>query len=69
MLLARHHMVLSKGWTWQYCGGAFIEHQRGEPNAPVWNVVTDASLIKGHSDIMGEPLHAFLRQLYLDLPR
>ena len=46
-----------------------IEHVGGEPQAPVWNVLTDASLVRDHSDIMGEPLHAFLRQLYLNLPR
>jgi hypothetical protein len=68
-MLASHDMTLPAKWTWQYCGGAFIEHVGGEPRAPVWNVLTDASLVRDHSDIMGEPLHAFLRQLYLNLPR
>jgi hypothetical protein len=30
--------------------------------------MTDAAVIADHNDIMGEPLHAFFRQLYLDLP-
>ena len=68
-MLASHDMALPANWAWQYCGGAFIEHVGGEPQAPVWNVLTDASLVRDHSDIMGEPLHAFLRQLYLNLPR
>ena len=30
-------------------------------------VITDASVMRSHGDIMGEPLHSFLRQLYLEL--
>ncbi len=56
-------------WTWQYCGGTTLLHKAYAPHSPVWNVVTDGTVIPNHSDIMGEPLHAFFRQLYLDLPQ
>lgn len=66
--LANSSMSLSKGWSWHYCGGTTITHTAHAPHTPVWNVVTDGEVIPNHSDIMGESLHAFLRQLYLDLP-
>lgn len=57
-------------WTWQYCGGTTIQALPPHgPHSPVWNVVTDGTVIPNHSDIMGEPLHAFFRQLYRDLPQ
>lgn len=61
---------LPRNWTWQYCGGTTIakNNQSAQSmNSPVWNVITDGSVIADHSDIMGEALHAFFRQLYLDL--
>jgi hypothetical protein len=66
--LARSNRVLPAGWQWQYCGGTTLVHEAHAPHSPVWNVVTDAAVIADHNDIMGEPLHAFFRQLYLDLP-
>ncbi|HMH48961.1 MAG TPA: hypothetical protein VK548_01915 [Candidatus Acidoferrum sp.] len=55
-------------WSWEYCGKAKLELMAGRaPHVPVWNITTDASLIRSHSDIMQEPLHAFLRQLYMTL--
>jgi hypothetical protein len=60
---------LAKTWKWQYCGGTTIVHKAQAPHSPVWNVITDSSVIPNHSDIMGEPLHAFFRQLYRDLPQ
>lgn len=72
--LAWENYVASQGGTppaafsWRYCGSQ-LKHQAHSPRSPVWNVVTDKSMVENHSDIMGEPLHAFLRQLYLDLPR
>lgn len=59
---------LQAKWTRQYCGGTSIVHENYSPHSPVWNVVTDGSVINDHNDIMGEPLHAFFRQLYLELP-
>jgi len=52
-----------------YCGGTTLRYKAHAPHSPVWNVVTDGTVIPNHSDIMGEPLHAFFRQLYLDLPQ
>lgn len=66
--LADRQGALPPGWKRQFCGGTAILHQRYEPHWPVWNVVTDGRIIPNHSDIMGESLHAFFRQLYLDLP-
>lgn len=56
---------------WAYCGSsqlAAIGQTDGTRQSPIWNVVADKEIIKDHSDIMGESLHAFLRQLYLTLP-
>jgi len=65
--LANQRGVLPSNWSWGYCGGAAIRHVRDSPMAPVWNVKTDGILVQNHSDIMGDSLHAFFRQLYLDL--
>jgi len=67
--LASRNKSLPAQWKWQYCGGTTILHKAHAPHSPVWNVVTEAMVIPNHSDIMGEPLHAFFRQLYLDLPQ
>ncbi|NMG76238.1 hypothetical protein [Aromatoleum diolicum] len=68
--VAAHPGGLPPDWEWRYCGGAFIRHKAAlNPGSLVWNVLTDDTLVRDHSDIMREPLHAFLRQLYLDLPR
>jgi hypothetical protein len=59
----------SKEWT--YCGSsqlATTAQTNGPKQSPIWNIVADKEIIKDHSDIMGESLHAFLRQLYLTLP-
>ena len=56
---------------WAYCGRsklAAIGQTNGPEQSPIWNVVADKEIIKDHSDIMGEGLHSFLRQLYLTLP-
>lgn len=66
---AYNNKSLQAGWEWQYCGGTTLRHKAHPPHSPVWNVVTDGTVIPNHSDIMGEPLHAFFRQLYLDLPQ
>lgn len=66
---AYNNKSLRAGWEWQYCGGTTLRHKAQAPHSPVWNVVTDGSVIPNHSDIMGEPLHAFFRQIYLDLPQ
>ena len=66
---AYNNKSLKAGWQWQYCGGTTLRHKAHPPHSPVWNVVTDGTVIPNHSDIMGEPLHAFFRQLYLDLPQ
>jgi hypothetical protein len=65
--LGNQHGVLPPHWSWGYCGAATIRHVQGKPMAPIWNVKTDGVLVQSHSDIMGESLHAFFRQLYLDL--
>jgi hypothetical protein len=67
--LAGRNRSLPAAWQWQYCGGTTLLHKAHAPHSPVWNVVTDGGVIPNHSDIMGEPLHAFFRQLYLDLPQ
>jgi hypothetical protein len=59
----------ANGFSWRYCGSRLDHLGMFSPRTPVWNVVTDKSMVEDHSDIMGESLHAFLRQLYLDLPR
>ena len=66
---AYNNKSLQAGWEWQYCGGTTLRHKAHPTHSPVWNVVTDGTVIPNHSDIMGEPLHAFLRQIYLDLPQ
>ncbi|MEO5658590.1 MAG: hypothetical protein ABIQ90_02170, partial [Polaromonas sp.] len=65
--LQARNFKLTGEWSWEYCGGTVIKHKPDAAQSPVWNVVTDASVIRSHSDIMGEPLHSFLRQLYLEL--
>lgn len=66
--LAGRNQSLPNDWTWQYCGGTTIFHKTyAPPHTPVWNIITDGKVITGHSDITGEPLHAFFRQIYLDL--
>ena len=67
--LAGNNKSLRAGWEWQYCGGTTIRYKAHAPQSPVWNILTDGTVIPNHSDIMGEPLHAFFRQLYLDLPQ
>ena len=54
------------GWLRQFCGGVQLEHTGGKENSPIWNVSTDASIIKNHNDIMEPKLVDFFRQLYLD---
>ena len=66
--LKGNNKKLQAKWRRQYCGGTTIVHENYSPHSPVWNVVTDGSVISDHNDIMGEPLHAFFRQLYLELP-
>lgn len=65
--LARNAGALAPKWSWEYCGKSTLELVGPEPHAPIWNITTDATLIRGHSDIMHESLHAFLRQLYMNL--
>jgi hypothetical protein len=66
--LAKTKGIQEPNWSWEYCGKAKLELMAGRaPHVPVWNITTDASLIRSHSDIMQEPLHAFLRQLYMTL--
>jgi pimeloyl-ACP methyl ester carboxylesterase len=68
--LAKSAGVLAPEWSWEYCGKSkleLIEHRK--PYVPIWNITTDKTLIRAHSDIMQEPLHAFLRQLYMNLSR
>lgn len=65
--------LLKPNWTREFCGGVALSqmppslpnHNR-DPNSLVWNIHTDASLIKSHSDIMGEKFLEFVRQLYDD---
>lgn len=57
---------LKEQWARPFCGSAVLSHIRYDPNSPIWNVQTDKSLMKGHSDIEGSVLTNFLRQLYKD---
>jgi len=62
--------TLAPNWSWEYCGKAKISLMKDRrPHVPIWNVTTDAGLMRAHSDIMRESLHAFLRQLYMNLSR
>lgn len=64
---------LLRPWTREFCGGVRLSqlapsdpnHNR-DPNSLVWNIRTDATLIKSHSDIMGDKFMEFVRQLYGD---
>jgi len=64
-------------WTRSFRGGATLTHRtrganpespylQNNPNSPIWNVRTDASLVPSHSDIDGPFFAAFIRQLYHD---
>lgn len=65
--------LLKQAWTREFCGGVKLSqlapsdpnHNR-DPNSLVWNIRTDATLIKSHSDIMGDKFLEFVRQLYGD---
>ncbi len=58
--------VLQDHWVRRFCGGAVLTHVNYKPNAPIWNIETDKSVIKNHGDITGAVLANFLRQLYKD---
>ncbi|SFB28588.1 hypothetical protein [Azotobacter beijerinckii] len=68
-LLASHRMAPPVNWTWQYLRLGLHRAPSRRAASPVWNVVTDATRVKDHSNIMRKLLHMFLRQLSLDLPR
>lgn len=50
----------------RFCGGAQLTQTAGDPNVPVWNVSTDASIIPNHGDIKEKVFVDFFRQIYLD---
>lgn len=65
--------LLRPHWIRQFCGGVTLSQmapslpgQNREPNSLVWNIHTDATLIKSHSDIMEDKFLEFVRQLYDD---
>lgn len=65
--------LLKQQWTREFCGGVTLSqmaslssNQNRDPNSLVWNLHTDESLIKSHSDIMGDKFLEFVRQLYDD---
>ncbi len=65
--------LLRRNWTRPFCGGVTLSlkppslpTQNRDPNSLVWNIYTDESLIKSHSDIMEEKFLEFVRQLYDD---
>jgi hypothetical protein len=58
--------ALGDNWTRTFCGGAQLAHMRHKPNSVIWNVQTDASIMKGHNDISNDALFEFVRQLYHD---
>lgn len=65
--------LLRQHWTRQFCGGVTLSQmapslpgQNRDPNSLVWNIHTDATLIKSHSDIMQDKFLEFVRQLYDD---
>jgi hypothetical protein len=64
---------LLRPWVRDFCGGVRLvqlkqsdPRQNRDPNSLVWNIRTDASLIPGHSEIMGDEFLEFVRQLYDD---
>jgi hypothetical protein len=61
---------LKPGWQRRYRTGAVLtDASTFDPNDPFWIVITDKSMIEGHSDIE-EPIFVdFVRQLYDDLVR
>ena len=65
--------LLRQHWTREFCGGVTLSqmdpsdpNQNRDPNSLVWNIHTDDTLIKSHSDIMGDKFLEFVRQLYDD---
>lgn len=63
---------LKPGWRRRFCGGTELsmltgpEVENRNPNSLVWNVQTDASVIKDHHDILNPAFVEFVRQLYDD---
>lgn len=58
--------ALDPGWTRTFCGRARLSHVRHHANSVIWNVRTDATIMRGHNDIDNDTLFEFLRQLYHD---
>jgi pimeloyl-ACP methyl ester carboxylesterase len=77
LLAGQGNVKLLPHWVRRFCGGPRLTHRipeandgspyaRNDPNSPIWNVRTDASLIRNHDDIDGALFAAFIRQLYRD---
>ncbi|WP_147376858.1 hypothetical protein [Noviherbaspirillum saxi] len=64
--------LLTPEWKREFCGKMVLTQLKGKghgisnPNSLVWNIGTDNSVIKGHSDIMNVEFLDFIRQLYSD---
>ena len=64
------HLLRPK-WVRTFCGGGHLapidDNGIDNSNAVIWNVVTDAGVIKSHDDIMNPVFQGFVRQLYADV--
>ncbi|MBV8936037.1 MAG: hypothetical protein JO095_09560 [Alphaproteobacteria bacterium] len=68
----RPNGYLVPGWQRRYEAGAVLTHRAGsgyDPNDPFWIILTDQSMIRGHSDIEEPVFIDFVRQVYDDLVR
>jgi hypothetical protein len=64
--------LLVSGWIRNFCGGDYLEVVKhadmpDNSNALVWNIETDAEVMKDHNDITNPNFIDFLRQLYGDV--
>lgn len=66
----RPNGYLIPGWQRRYRAGAVLTQRAGyDPNEPFWIILTDQSMIRGHSDIEEPVFVDFVRQVYDDLVR
>ena len=68
----RPNGYLIPGWQRRYRAGAVLTHRASseyDPNDPFWIILTDQSMIRGHSDIEEPVFIDFVRQVYDDLVR
>ena len=57
---------LSAGHVRRFCGSVTLTHRNHDPNSVVWNVRSDASIMRDHNDVTNDNLIDFVRQLYLE---